>query len=64
MAAAIVLERALADASLVLRVVTLLLLTASLVIIVTNKVYGPFSDIQDPLDFTFRDVYAYRSIYI
>uniref|UniRef100_A0A804MV38 CASP-like protein n=1 Tax=Zea mays TaxID=4577 RepID=A0A804MV38_MAIZE len=62
MAAAIVLERALADASLVLRVVTLLLLTASLVIIVTNKVYGPFSDIQDPLDFTFRDVYAYRYV--
>lgn len=64
MAAAIVPERALAAVSLVLRVVTLLLLTASLVIIVTNKVYGPFSDVQDPPDFTFRDVYAYRSIYI
>lgn len=65
MAAAIVVpERALAAASLVLRVLTLLLLTASLVIIVTNKVYGPFSDVQDPPDFTFRDVYAYRSIHI
>ena len=54
-------ERDLAAASLVLRVLTLLLLIASLIIMVTNKIYfGPFSAVEDPPNFTFRDRLAYR----
>ena len=54
-------ERAIAAVSLVLRVLTLLLLIASLIIMVTNKIYfGPFSAVEDPPNFTFRDRLAYR----
>ncbi|CAL5017484.1 unnamed protein product [Urochloa decumbens] len=55
-------ERALAAASLLLRVLTLFLLIASLVIIVTNKKYEPFTDVVDPPNLTFRDFYAYRYV--
>jgi hypothetical protein len=53
-------ERGLAAASLFLRVLTLLVLIASLIIIVTNKVYAPFTDVVDPPNLTFRDFSAYR----
>jgi hypothetical protein len=54
-------ERALAAVSLALRVLTLLLLIASLIIMVTDKIYvGPFSAVEDPPNFTFRDRLAYR----
>jgi hypothetical protein len=52
-------EIALAAVSLLLRVLTLLLI-ASLIIIVTNKKYEPFTDVVDPPNLTFRDFYAYR----
>lgn len=52
--------RALAAVSLFLRVLTLLLLIASLAIMATDKVYEPFVDVEDPPNFTFRDFYAYR----
>ncbi|CAD6256785.1 unnamed protein product [Miscanthus lutarioriparius] len=56
-------QRALAAVSLVLRVLTLLLLIASLIIMVTNKIYfGPFSAVEDPPNFTFRDRLAYRYV--
>ncbi|OQU83619.1 CASP-like protein 4D1 [Sorghum bicolor] len=56
-------ERALAAVSLALRVLTLLLLIASLIIMVTDKIYvGPFSAVEDPPNFTFRDRLAYRYV--
>ncbi|CAD6253608.1 unnamed protein product [Miscanthus lutarioriparius] len=56
-------ERALAAVSLVLRVLRLLLLIASLIIMVTNKIYfGPFSAVEDPPNFTFRESLAYRYV--
>jgi len=53
-------ERAAATASLLLRVLTLLLLVASIVILVTNKIYAPFRNVVDPPNITFRDFYTYR----
>ncbi|XP_062182128.1 CASP-like protein 4D1 [Phragmites australis] len=55
-------ERALAVAALLLRVLTLLLLIASLIIIATDKIYSPFTDVEDPPNMTFRDFYAYRYV--
>ncbi|CAL4992700.1 unnamed protein product [Urochloa decumbens] len=55
-------DRALSAVSLLLRVLTLLLLIASIAIIVTNKVYGPFTDVVDPPNYTFRDFYTYRYV--
>ncbi|CAN6372343.1 unnamed protein product [Urochloa humidicola] len=55
-------DRALAAVSLVLRVLTLLLLIASIVIIATNKLYAPFVDVVDPPNYTFRDFYTYRYV--
>ncbi|CAD6256784.1 unnamed protein product [Miscanthus lutarioriparius] len=55
-------ERAAATASLLLRVLTLLLLVASIVILVTNKIYAPFRNVVDPPNITFRDFYAYRYV--
>ncbi|KAL6654118.1 hypothetical protein ACP70R_007583 [Stipagrostis hirtigluma subsp. patula] len=55
-------SRAQAVATLLLRVLALLLLIASLIIIAVNKVYTPFLKVEDPPNFTFRDVYAYRYV--
>lgn len=35
-----------------------LVLIASIVILVTNKIYAPFRDVVDPPNITFRDFYA------
>jgi hypothetical protein len=51
-------ERVATTASLLLRILTLLLLIASIVILVTNKIYAPFRDVVDPPNITFRDFYA------
>ncbi|TVU24751.1 hypothetical protein EJB05_27205, partial [Eragrostis curvula] len=53
-------ESALSLVALLLRVKTLLLLVAALIIIATDKIYGPYKDVADPPNFTFRDFYAYR----
>ncbi|KAK3118994.1 hypothetical protein QOZ80_9BG0712090 [Eleusine coracana subsp. coracana] len=54
-------ERALAVIALLLRAFTLLLLVAALIIIATDKIYG-FIDVEDPPNFTFRDLHALRYV--
>ncbi|KAJ1275809.1 hypothetical protein BS78_05G165200 [Paspalum vaginatum] len=55
-------ERTHAAASLLVRILTLLLLIAALIILVTDKIYGPFGDVVSPPNITFRDFYAYRYV--